>query len=93
MGNKSKEENKLSRRNILPILGSALLVPFLGFGKSTFKEAPLDDNESEYRTLLKSDGTTVKVKVSTLKNSKIIQKKVSNKKLFSWLQPNSKTKI
>jgi len=84
MKQKSKKGNQISRRGILPILGSTLLVPFLGFGK------PIDDNiiseeNEEYQTLLKPDGSTVKVKINTLKKSKIIKKNISNKALLNWL--------
>ncbi|WP_456421966.1 hypothetical protein [Lutibacter sp.] len=84
MKQESKKGNQISRRGILPILGSTLLIPFLGFGK------PIDDNiiseeNEEYQTLLKPDGSTVKVKINTLKKSKIIKKNISNKALLNWL--------
>ncbi|MCF6169198.1 hypothetical protein [Lutibacter sp.] len=84
MKQESKKGNQISRRGMLPILGSTLLIPFLGFGK------PLDDNiiseeNEEYQTLLKPDGSTVKVKINTLKKSKIIKKNISNKALLNWL--------
>ena len=85
MKNKSKKGVNISRRNILPILGSGLLIPFLGFGKSDNEEKKdLEDNH-EYQTLLKPDGTAVKVKVSTIEKSKIVQKNINNKSFLSWL--------
>ena len=84
MKNKSIEERKISRRSILPILGGSLLLPFLGFGSSATEEATHPEDE-EYQTLLKPDGTTVKVKVSTIKKSKIVKKNISNKSLLKWL--------
>ena len=87
MLDKSKKGVNISRRNILPILGSGLLIPFLGFG-NTETDVPeqndLDDNE-EYQTLLKADGTTVKVKVSTLKKSTVVKKNITNKSFLNWL--------
>ena len=80
----NKKKNQISRRGILPILGSALLFPFLGFGKPIAEEI-VNTEDEEYQTLLKPDGTTVKVKVSTLKKSKIIKKNISNKSFLSWL--------
>ena len=74
---------KISRRGILPIIGSTLFIPFLGFGNSTTQETV--GPEEEYQTLLKPDGTAVKVKVSTIKKSKIIKENVSNKSLLNWL--------
>ena len=86
MDKKTKKGVQISRRGILPLLGSALLLPILGFGKTSINDeiiAP-DENE-EYQTLLKPDGTAVRVKVSTVKNSKIIQKNISNESFLSWL--------
>ena len=82
----SNQKKSISRRGILPILGSALLIPFLGFGKSTpNKIAISEDKNEEYQTLLKPDGTTVKIKVSTLKNAKIVKKNISNQSFLNWL--------
>ena len=75
---------KISRRGILPILGSTLLIPFLGFGNSIDQETSVPE-EDEYQTLLKPDGTAVKVKISTIKKSKIIKENISNKSFLSWL--------
>ena len=85
MKHTTKKENKISRRGILPIIGSALLLPFLGFSKPTTIETPIDVEDEEYQTLLKPDGTAVKVKVSTLKKSKILKKNISNDSLLNWL--------
>ena len=85
MKDKSKKGVNISRRNILPILGSGLLIPFLGFGNTEVPEQnDLKDNE-EYQTLLKADGTTVKVRVSTLKKSKVVKKNITNKSFLNWL--------
>lgn len=86
MKNKSRKGNSISRRGILPLLGSTLLIPFLGFSKSLPNE--ISDEQlanEEYETLLKPDGTTVKVKKSTLEKSKILQKNISNKSFLNWL--------
>lgn len=89
MKDKSKEEKQISRRGILPILGGGLLIPFLGFGNSIDddKNEITDDitDDNEYQTLLKPDGTSVKVKVSTVKKSKVIKKNISNSSLLKWL--------
>jgi len=86
MTNKSRKGIKVSRRGILPILGSILLIPFLGFGKPTQNEITISEEENEqYQTLLKPNGTTVKVKVSTVQNSKVIKKDISNKSFLNWL--------
>lgn len=86
MDEKTKKGFQISRRGILPLLGSTLLLPLIGFGKTSFNDEIItpDENE-EYQTLLKPDGTAVRVKVSAVKNSKIIQKNVSNESFLSWL--------
>ena len=83
---KSRKEKQISRRGILPLLGGSLLIPFLGFGSSKADEKiSITESEEEYQILLKPDGTAVKVKVSTLKKSKIIKKNISNNSLLNWL--------
>jgi hypothetical protein len=84
MKNKTSKGKQISRRGILPILGSTLLIPFLGFGSSDTTEIN-NANEEEYQTLLKPDGTTVKVKTSTLKKSTIVKKSISNTSFLNWL--------
>ena len=88
MANKSRKGNQISRRGILPILGSALLMPFLGLGNPINNEiikADEDEKDEEYQTLLKPDGTTVKVKESTIKKSKVVKQNISNKSFLNWL--------
>ena len=85
MKNQSGKGKKISRRGILPLLGSGLLIPFLGFGKTEDISIPSDTSDDEYQTLLKPDGTTVKVKVSALKKSKIVKKNISNSSFLNWL--------
>ncbi|WP_019668583.1 hypothetical protein [Eudoraea adriatica] len=84
MKDKSKNRHKISRRRILPILGGTFLLPFFGFNQEHPAVADLPEEE-EYETLLKPDGTTVKVKVKALKNSKILKKNISNTSFLNWL--------
>jgi endo-1,4-beta-mannosidase len=92
MTNPKANNKKISRRQILPVLGSTLLLPFFGFGESTPKQTiekeKTVENGEEYHTLLKPDGTTVKVKASTIKNSKVVKKNVSNSSFLNWLNKN-----
>ena len=85
MQNKSSKENKISRRGVLPIIGSSLLIPFLGFANTKNENIDIPEEKEEYQTLLKPDGTAVKVKVSTLKKAKIVKKNMSNKSFLNWL--------
>ena len=84
MKDKSKNRQKISRRRILPILGGTFLMPFFGFNQEHSSLSDLPEEE-EYETLLKPDGTTVKVKVSALKSSKIVKKNISNTSFLNWL--------
>ena len=84
MKNKSRKGKQISRRGILPVLGGAFLIPFLGFGNNVTDDTDTSQDE-EYETLLKPNGTTVKVKVSTLKKSKVVKKNISNKSFLNWL--------
>ncbi len=84
MKNSTKKKNQIiSRRGFLPILGAGLILPLLGFGKPS-PEALGEDSDT-YQTMLKADGTTVRVKKSVLDNAKVIEKNISNKSFLGWL--------
>ena len=84
MASNSKKKKIISRRGILPILGGSLLIPFLGFG-NTDKEEIKNSEDDEYQTMLKPDGTIVKVKMSALKKSNIVKENISNSSFLTWL--------
>lgn len=86
MDNKKSKGKLFSRRGVLPALGGSMLLPFLGSGQSENEVASLGNTEEQYKTLLKPDGTVVKVKVSTLNNAKIVKKNISNKSFLGWLK-------
>ena len=77
-----KTRFQISRRGFLPLLGGGLILPLFGFGKPV--PEVLDEAE-EYQTLLRADGTTVRVKKSVLDKAKIIEKGISNKSFLGWL--------
>lgn len=81
-------KNRLTRRRVLPILGGTLLLPLLGFNRPE-KQPGKEDSDEEYQTLLKPDGTTVKVKTSALKKSKVVKKNISNSTFLNWLDKKS----
>lgn len=81
---KKSDNKKLSRRKMFPLLGSSLLVPFVGLGTNTTENDNSD--QEEYDILLRPDGKTVKVKRDIVNKSKVINKSVSNKSLLSWLK-------
>ena len=85
MKNKSNHKKSISRRGILPLIGGGLQIPFLGFGNTTDEDENDIIDDSEYQTLLKPDGTTVKVKVSTLQKSTVVKKNLSNNSFLKWL--------
>jgi hypothetical protein len=84
MKDQTKKGKQISRRGMIPILGSTLLIPLLGFGNTNNDETEVSKDE-EYKTLLRADGTTVKVRTSILKKSKVVKENVSNKSLLKWL--------
>ena len=81
----SEHSKQLSRRRFLPIIGSSLLLPFFGFSEDSPDKINDLNKDEDYHTLLKPDGTTVKVKASTLKKSKVIKKNISNTSFLNWL--------
>jgi hypothetical protein len=87
MKDDSKNPKGIDRRKFLPILGSGLLLPLLPVQAA---ESEKQEDSSAYKTLLKPDGTAVRVKVSSLKKSNVIKKKISNAELLSWLDKDKK---
>ena len=84
MKQESSKGDKISRRKLFPLLAGTLLLPLLGFSNVDELEEPITDDK-DYETLLKPDGTTVKVKRSALKKAKVVKKNVSNKSLLHWI--------
>lgn len=83
---KTNKETSITRRSLFPILGGSFLLPFFGIAQPIASEIiSSNEDEEEYTTLLKSDGTSVKVKTSTFKNAKIVKQNVSNTSLLNWL--------
>ena len=87
MKEETGKERQISRRGFLPILGGSMLLPLLGFGNTVENDIvnANDEDAGEYQTLLKPDGATVRVKVSAIKNAKIVKKNISNKSFLKWL--------
>ncbi|MBC2839263.1 hypothetical protein [Robiginitalea sp. SC105] len=82
------EKNGIPRRKLLPLLAGGLAIPFLagaaegpGAGQNTGGES-LDE---PYETLLKPDGTTVRVPKGTIDRARVVAKNISNDSLKSWL--------
>ena len=82
MKSKPEKNIKIRRRRILPILGSGLFLSLLPF--KVYASEKKED--TEYKTLLKADGTAVRVKSTGLKKSNIVRKKINNKELLDWLK-------
>ena len=81
MKKKPSENSAIGRRQVLPILGSGLLLPLLPASANEAKE----EGEQEYVTLLKPDGSCVRIKSSKLKKSVVVKKNISNTELLKWL--------
>ena len=86
--NSKNKNNPLSRRRFL---GAGLTLPFLGVAVPLVAESSEKEEDSEFVTMLTAEGKAVKVRKSELKNSKIIEKKMSNQSLLSWLKPKGVT--
>lgn len=86
MARSPENHKKVNRRKLFPLLGSTLLIPFLGFNQQPVSES--EDGEDAYETLLKPDGTTVRVRKSSLKNARVVRKNISNSSLLNWLGKN-----
>ena len=84
--NEPKTGKSFSRRRILTLVGSGVLLSCLGFGQgpqTDRTESRVDDEE--YDTFLKADGAVVRVKRKSSRRAKVLSKKLSNKTLLRWL--------
>jgi hypothetical protein len=86
MKNKDRAGTGITRRKFLPFLGGGFFLPFLGSAATT--GVVNDEDDLEYQTMLTKDGTVVKVKISAINNSPVVDKKVSNRSLLNWLKKN-----
>lgn len=88
---KSDSKNiQISRKKFL---GISLALPFLSLpGSLAAKPGDEQKGDDEYITMLTAEGKTVKVKKKALANAKVIEKKMSNHSLLSWLKPKGFTK-
>lgn len=79
------KNDPLSRRKFL---GAGLTLPFLSVA-GKLSANPSDDKveDAEFTTMLTAEGKAVKVRTSELKNAKVVEQKMSNQSLLSWLKP------
>lgn len=80
---KGNKKEPISRRGFL---GVGMLLPFLSVTKPLAAK-PQADEDDEFTTMLTAEGKAVKVRKSALKNSKVIEEKISNQSLLKWLKP------
>jgi hypothetical protein len=80
-----KQESKNSAVSRRKFLGVSLALPFLPVVKPM---AAVDEKkqEDEFVTMLTAEGKAVKVRKGALKEAKVIEKKMSNQSLLSWLK-------
>lgn len=87
-----KSENKSNPVSRRKFLGASLTLPFLSVvAPLAAKPANEKMEDTEFTTMLTADGKAVKVRTSELKNAKVIEKKLSNQSLLSWLKPKGFT--
>jgi hypothetical protein len=84
-----KHENKNPAFSRRKFLGVSLALPFLPVAKPLTADHPQED---EFVTMLNAEGKAVKVRREALKEAKVIEKKMSNQSLLSWLKPKGLSK-
>ncbi len=83
---KADKKKQITRRKIIPILGTGILVTLIPVSLRASKRV----EDAGYRTLLKPDGTAVRVKSQGLKKSKVIRRNITNRDLKAWLKKDHK---
>lgn len=87
---KPEDKNNLSRRKFF---GVGLALPFLSTAQSAVAApASKQEEEGEFITMLTSEGKAVRVRKTELKSAKVIERKMSNQSLLSWLKPKGSSK-
>lgn len=86
-----KHENKNPAFSRRKFLGVSLALPFLPVAKP-LAASPDHPQDYEFVTMLTAEGKAVKVRKDAVKNAKVIEKKMSNQSLLSWLKPKGFTK-
>ncbi len=76
--------NPLSRKKFLKV---SLTLPFLPVAKSLAGSTNELQQEDEFVTMLNAEGKAVRVRKDALKKAKVIEQKMSNQSLLSWLKP------
>lgn len=85
----NNKSNPLSRKKFL---GISLALPFLPVAKSlAAATAAHQKQDDEFVTMLNAEGKAVRVRKDALKTAKVIEKKMSNQSLLSWLKPKGFT--
>lgn len=77
-------DNSLSRKKFLKV---SLTLPFLPVAKSLAGSADELKQDNEFVTMLNAEGKAVRVRKDALKKAKVIEQKMSNQSLLSWLKP------
>ena len=74
----------MKRRSFLPFLSGAFLMSLFGFQS---KAKPVEGDE--IKTVLTKDGRAVRVRSSVINDSKVLNNKMSNQNLLSWLKKDN----
>lgn len=83
-----KNKKGIPRRKLFPLMVGGLLAPYLGLGKTKDPIPAADEDLSEdgFQTLLKPDGSVVRVRKQALSDARVVEKKLSNSSLRAWLK-------
>ncbi|MGI9546632.1 MAG: hypothetical protein ACR2MM_05320 [Flavobacteriaceae bacterium] len=84
-----KKSEILSRRRVMSLLGGGLILPFVAAGNEE-DEKVQKMQEEEFQTVLKPDGTLVRLKSNSVAKAKLKSKKLSNRSLRNWLDTNKR---
>jgi len=86
MKNRNNTEMPITRRSLMALLMSGILVPYLGFGNNPAQSGKRQQEDDErYQHFLKADGTVVRVKRKAARRARVLKKNVTNKSLLAWL--------
>lgn len=86
-----KHEDKDRSVSRSTFLKTGLALPFLPLAQQ-LAAAEQNAEDDEFETMLTADGKAVKVRKGALKEAKVINDKMSNQSLLSWLKPKNPTK-
>lgn len=78
MKEKQSDQPKMSRRGLFTMLAGLTLAPFSG--------AAAEKQDEEFITVIKADGSTVKISKNVADKAKVVDARVSNRSMLNWIK-------